>query len=109
MALAELKLHVVYALLQSDYLAQNLELEPANPGSSTLKYCSFPSPSHLLTRMRIREKIGLARETSVRACVYVCVLLRVCACVRVCVSVRWCGRACAFLIIYFVGVLSYVC
>ena len=77
MALAEIKLHVIYTLLQSDWLAQNLELEPGNPGRSTHTYSSFPPPAHLRTRMRKRGKIGLARETSVRACVYVCAWLRV--------------------------------
>ena len=90
MALVEIKLHVAYALLQSDWLVQNLELVPGNPGtSSSHTYISFPPPAHLRTRMRIRGKISLVRETSVRACVFVCVCLRAClgelplACVRV--------------------------
>ena len=83
MALAEIKLLVIYALLQSDWLSQNLEQEPGIPGMSTHTF--VPSlPHYLLTRMRIRGKNCLVCETSVRACVYVCVWLRVC--VTACVS-----------------------
>ena len=100
MALVEFKLHVAYALLHSDWLAQNLELESGNPGRSTHTYSSFPPPSHLRTRMRIRGNICLVRETSVRACVFVCVWLRVCVCFRAFwVSFRWCGRACVCFIL----------
>ena len=58
MALEEVNLRVIYALLQSDWLAQDLELEPRIRG----RYFSFPSPAHFRTRMRIRGKIRLARE-----------------------------------------------
>ena len=85
MALAEIKLHVIYAWLQSHWLAQNLELEPGIPGRSTHTYSSFPPPVYLGTRMRISGKISLVRETSVRACVYVCVVA--CVCVPACVFV----------------------
>ena len=83
-------------LLQSDWLAQNLELEPLNPGRLALTNVSFPFPASLRMRMHIRGKIRLARETSVRACV--------CACVRVCVCVRCCVRACVCLVCAFVSV-----
>ena len=92
MAFAEIKLHVIYALLQSDWLAQNLELEPGIPGRSTHTYSSFRPPTYLSTRIRIRGKVSLAREISVRSCVYVCVWLRVCMCVCGCVCV--CLREC---------------
>ena len=65
MALVEIKLHVIYALIQSDWLAQNLELVPGIPSMSTHTYYSFPPPANLPTRIRIRGKICLARETSV--------------------------------------------
>ena len=84
MALAGIKLHVIHALLKSDWLAKNLELEPGNPGRSTHTYSSFPLPAHLRTPMRIRRKISLARDTSVRACVYVCVCCCVSLCLRAC-------------------------
>ena len=80
MAFAEINLRLIYVLLQSDWLAQNLELEPLNPGRSALTNFSFPLPANFRTRMHIRGKIRLARATSVRTCV--------CACVRVCVCVR---------------------
>ena len=89
MALAEINLRVIYALLQSDWLAKNLELEPRNPDRSAQTYFSFPPPANFRTRLRICGKIRLARETSVRACVYVCGCVCVCvrplvwACVRV--------------------------
>ena len=40
-------------LLQSDWLAQDLELEPRKPGRSAQTYFSFPSPAHFRMRMRI--------------------------------------------------------
>ena len=76
MAFAEIKLHVIYALLQSDWLAQNLELEPGIPGRSTHTFSSFPPPAYLRKRMRTRGNICLAREASVRGCVYLSVWLR---------------------------------
>ena len=108
MALVEIKLHVIYAWLQSHWLAKNLELEPGIPGRSTHTYSSFPPPVYLGTRMRIRGKISLVLETSVRAFVYVYVLLRVCACVRVCVNVCRRGRECVCLIIYCMCVSAYI-
>ena len=89
MAFAEINLHVINVLLQSDWLAQNLELEPLNPGSNV----SFPLLANFSMRMHIRGKIRLARETSVRACV--------CACVRVCVFVRCCVRVCVCVAHHF--------
>ena len=64
MALAEINLRAIYALLQSDWLAQDLELEPRKPGRSAQTYFSFPSPAHFRTRMRILGKIRLACETN---------------------------------------------
>ena len=78
-------------LLQSDWLAQNLELVPLKTGRSALTNFSFLVPANIRTRMHIRGKIRLARETCVRACV--------CACVRVNLCVRCCGRACVCLIV----------
>ena len=49
---------------QSDWLAQDLELEPRKPGRCAQTYFSFPSSAHFRTRMRIRGKIWLARETT---------------------------------------------
>ena len=91
MAFAEINLRVIYVLLQSDWFAQNLELEPVNPGMSAQTNFSFPLPANFRTRMHLRGKIRLARETSVRACV--------CAWVRVCVCVRCCERACVCFIV----------
>ena len=91
MSFAEINLRVIYVLLQSDWFDHNLELEPLNPGRSAMTNVSFPIPANFRTRMHIRGKRRLARETSVRACVY--------ACVRVCVCVRCCGRACVCLIV----------
>ena len=91
MAFAEINLRVIYVLLQPDWFDQNLELEPLNPGRSALTNVSFPIPANFRTRIHIRGKIRLARETSVRACVY--------ACVRVCVCVHCCGRVCVCLIV----------
>ena len=93
MALAEINLRVIYALLQSDWLAQNLELEPGNPGRPTKSYFYLPPTAYFRTHMRIHGKIRLARKTRMRACVCVCVGACVFACVRVCVFVRLCGRA----------------
>ena len=71
-------------LLQSDWLAQNLELEPLNPGMAVLTNVSFILPANFRIRMHIRGK----NTTSLRACV--CVL----ACVFVYASVVACVRAC---------------
>ena len=71
-------------LLQSDWLAQNLELEPLNPGMAVLTNVSFILPANFRIRMHIRGK----NTTSLRACV--CVL----ACVFVYASVVACERAC---------------
>ena len=100
MALAEINyLRVIYALLLSDWLALNLELEPRNPGKSTQTYFSFPSPAHFRTYMRICGKIRLV---AILVCVRVCVPACVCLCVRplvwACVRVFNC-----------MCVLSYVC
>ena len=89
MAFAEFNLRVIYVLLQSDWLAQNLELEPLFPGRSALTNFSFPLPANFRMRIHISGKIRLARETSVRTCVcvpvcvfvYASVLVCVCACV----------------------------
>ena len=89
MAFAEINLRVIYLLLQSDWLSQNLELEPLIPGRSALTNFSFPLPANFRMRMHISGKIRLARETTVRAClcvpvfvfVYASVLVCVCACV----------------------------
>ena len=78
MAFAETNLRVIYVLLQSDWFAQNLELEPLNPGRSAQTNFSFPLLANLRTRMHILRKIRLAHETIVRACV----------CLRACVFVR---------------------
>ena len=86
--LQECVLVVIYALMQSDWLAQNLELEPRNPGRYTQTYFCLPPPAHFHTRMRIHGKIRLARETRMRACVCICVLARVCVCLRACLCVR---------------------
>ena len=96
MDLVGINLRVIYALLQSDWFVQNLELEPRNSGRSTHTYFSFPPPAHILTRMPKRGKIRLALETSVRQCVYICVCVRVCvpACVFVCSSVGVGAHAC---------------
>ena len=76
-------------LQQSDWLAQNLELEPLNSGRSALTNFSFLLPANIRTRMHIREKIWLVRETSVRTCVcvpaYVFVYASVVVGVRACV------------------------
>ena len=109
MALVEFKLHVAYALLHSDWLAQNLELESGNPGRSTHTYSSFPPPSHLRTRMRIRGKICLVRETSVRACVFVCVWLRVCVCFRACLGELPLVWACLCVFNNLFCVCAFVC
>ena len=66
-ALEEVNLRVIYALLQSDWLAQDLELEPRKPGRCAQTYFSFPSPAHFRTCMRISGKIRLARETMVHS------------------------------------------
>ena len=91
---------LIYALLQSDCLAQNLELEPLNPGRSAKTYFTFPPPAQFRTRMRIRGIKRLARETRVLVCmcVRVCVRARVCflvfvralECLHACVCVRAC-------------------
>ena len=88
MAFAEINLRVIYVLLQSDWLSQNLELEPLIPGRSALINFSFPLQANFRMRMHIRGKIRLAREISVRACMYVPV------CVYVYASVVVCVRAC---------------
>ena len=112
--MAEINLRVIYALLQSDWLAQNLELERRKHGRSTQTYFYLPPPAHFRTRMRINGKIRLTRETRVRACVclivsafvsvfvgisscmsvfwWVCV--RVCVCVPKYLFVCWCACMC---------------
>ena len=55
--LAEIILRVIYVLLQSDWLAQNLELEPLNPGMSALMNFSFLVAANIRTRMHIRGRI----------------------------------------------------
>ena len=72
MALVEIKLQVIYALLKSDWLAKNLELEPGNPGRS----------NH--TNLRVR----------------VCVCLRACVCFRVCVCACVCLRECVYVCVF---------
>ena len=101
MAFAGINLRVIYVLLQSDWFDQYLELELLNTGRSSLTNVSFPIPANFRTRMHIRGKIRLARETSVRECVY--------ACVRVCVCVRRCGRACVCLIVCVLVSLARLC
>ena len=115
MAFAEINLRVINVLLQSDWLAQNLELEPVNPGSSALTNISFPIPANIRMRIHIREKIRLARETSV---LRVCVCLRACLCMRplLCACVRvfnncMCDFVSMFVFLHecvFVGVYSCV-
>ena len=96
MTLAEINLCVIYILLKSDWLAQNIELEPRIPGSSTQTYFYLPPPALFRKGLGIQGKIRLARETRVRACVYVCVWERVCVpawvflCASVCVGVGQC-------------------
>ena len=104
MALAEIKLHVIYSLLQSDCLAQNVELEPGNPGRSTNTYSSFPPTAHLRTRIRIRGKISLVRDVvCVRVCMYVCGC--VCVCLRACL----CERPLVWACVRVFNNLWYVC
>ena len=67
MALAEINLRAIYALRQSDWLAQDLELEPRKPGRSAQTYFSFPSPPTFARACAYPEKIRLARETTKRA------------------------------------------
>ena len=98
MSLAKINyLCVIYALLHSDWLALNPELELRNPGRSAQTYFSFPPPAHFRTCMRNAEKYGLlVRLECVRVCVYVCVCVCVCvaACVFVCASFGVGLRAC---------------
>ena len=82
MAFAEINLPVIYVLLQSDLLAQNLELEPLNPGMSVLTNVSFILPTNFRMRMHIRVK----NTASLRACVCVLACVFVYASVVVCVS-----------------------
>ena len=89
MALAEINLRVIHALLQSDWFVQNLEFEPSNPGRSTLMYFSFHPPPTFLRACENPEKNGwLARLVCVSVCVYVYVCAYICVCV--CVSLRAC-------------------
>ena len=85
--MAEIKLHVIYALLKSDLLAKNLELEPGNPGRSTHTFSSFLPPPTFARRCENAEKLDwLARLVCVRVCMYVCgcvsLCLRACLCER---------------------------
>ena len=59
MALEEINLRVIYALLQSDCLAPNLELEPRNPGRSFQMYISVPQAYGF-----IRILYGIALENT---------------------------------------------
>ena len=98
-------------LLQSDWFAQNLELEPLNPGRSAQTNLSFPLPANFRTRMHIHGKIRLVRESTVRACLCVCV--RCCQREYVCLVVFVCFRVCicAYVFLHecvFVGVYSCV-
>ena len=79
MAFAEINLPVIYMLLQSDLLAQNLELELLNPTMAVLTNVSFILPANFFIRMHIRGK----NTTSLRECV--CVCLRACLCMSCCV------------------------
>ena len=90
----EINLRVINVLLQSDWFAQNLELEPLNPGRSAQTYLSFPLPANFRTLMHIRGKIRLARESRVRACL--CGRQLLWACVRVfnCMCVLSCACLC---------------
>ena len=89
MALAEINLRVVYALLQSDWFVQNLEFEPSNPGRSTHTYFSFHPPPTFTRACENPEKNGwLAKLVCVSVCVCICVCVYVCVCV--CVSLRAC-------------------
>ena len=94
MALAEINLRVIHALLQSDWFVQNLEFEPSNPGKSTLTYFSFHPPPTFSRACENPEKNSwLARLVCVSVCVCICVCVYVCvrvfepACVFVCSSV----------------------
>ena len=79
MALAAIKLQVIYALVQSDWLDQNLELEPGIRGRSTHTHSSFPPPAYLRKRMEIRGKISLLVWVCVRVCNNsFCVCFRMC-------------------------------
>ena len=84
MAFVEINLSVIYVLLQSDWLAQNLELEPLNPCISVLTNVSFILPANFRIRIHIRGK----NTASLRACV--CVF----SCMFVYASVVVCVRAC---------------
>ena len=95
MALAEINLHIIYALLQSDWLVQNLELELRNPGRSTHTHFSFPTPTHFPRACVNSEKCcWLARQV----CVSVCICVGACGCVPASVLVCSSGgvglRAC---------------
>ena len=84
MALAEINLRVINALLQSDWFVQNLEFEPSNPGRSTHTYFSFhPAPTFSRACEKPGKKGWLARLVCVSVCVcmYMCVRICVCACV----------------------------
>ena len=113
MAFEEINLPVIYLLLQSDWLAQNLELEPLNPGMSVLTNVSFILPANFRKRMHIRIKYTASLCACVCAClrisVYVRCCVRTCMCLIVCVVFREC--ICAYVFFQecvFVGVYSCV-
>ena len=94
MVFAELNLRVLYVLLQSDWFAQNLELEPLNPGLSAQTNLSFSLPAKFRTRMHILGKIRLARKSRVRACLFVRPFI---VGVRACDYLYVCSFVCVFV------------
>ena len=74
--------------MQSDWLAQNLELEPRNHGRST--YTFF----FLQTTESDNYRVWLVRLVCMRVFVYVCGCVWVPVCVFVCASIGLCVRAC---------------
>ena len=89
MAFSEIILRVIYALLQSDWLAQNVELEPQYPAGLPRRiFPSLPPPTFVLA-CSYTDKLGwVARLECVCVCVCVCVCGRVCARLRACLCVR---------------------
>ena len=83
-------------LLQYDWFAQYLELEPLNRGRSAQMNFSFLLAATFRTRIHILGKLRLARETSVRSCLcerpllLACVRVLNCMCVLSCVCLYVC-------------------
>ena len=73
-------LRVIYALLQSDWLAQNVELEPQYPANLPRRIFPLLPPPTFALACAYTEKLGwVARLECVCVCVCVCVCGRVCA------------------------------